>query len=274
MSRKIMLFAGLLLASASASTTTTSSFALFGDYGDGPYAKPVATMVKSLSPTVIVTAGDNCYGSSPTISTQVGDKYGTYVSGGKVFPSLGNHDWKDACAGLNKYLAYFKTPGNGRYYVRQVGDIAFFMINSNTEEPDGTSSTSKQALWLKQQLSSVAARYKIVVFHHPAYSSGQHGPSLYMRWPFEQWGASAVFFGHDHDYERFMLDNNKDGKKIPYVVVGTGGQSTRPFSTIQPGSVFHSDSNGAIHCKDQSNGLGCGFRDTNGHILDSFIVTP
>jgi hypothetical protein len=221
-----------------------------------------------------VTVGDNCLGSSPPISTQVGDKYGTYVSGGKFFPSLGNHDYSDGCAGLSRYLSYFKPPGNGRYYVRQVGDIAFFIINSESKEPDGTSGSSKQALWLKQKLASVAARYKIVVFHYPAYSSGDHGSSTYMRWPFEEWGASAVFFGHDHDYERFMLDKNVDGKKIPYVVVGTGGQPSRAFKIIQPGSVFHSLAHGTIHCKNQPNGLGCGFKDTNGRILDSFVVAP
>jgi hypothetical protein len=38
-----------------------------------------------------------------------------------------------------------------------------------------------------------------------------------MNWPFAEWGAEAVFFGHCHSYERLEVGG------IPYIVTGFGG---------------------------------------------------
>ncbi len=46
-----------------------------------------------------------------------------------------------------------------------------------------------------------------------------------MRWPFREWGAEAVVTGHDHSYERLVVDG------IPYFVNGLGGASKYDFST-------------------------------------------
>lgn len=53
-----------------------------------------------------------------------------------------------------------------------------------------------------------------------------------MRWPFELWGATATFAGHDHTYERLRVGN------IPYFVNGRGGKSLYPFVNIAPESQF------------------------------------
>lgn len=75
--------------------------------------------------------------------------------------------------------------------------------------------------------------WNVVYFHHPPYTSGDHGPSTYMRWPFAQWGADAVLNGHDHTYERIMQDG------IVYFVNGLGGKSKYGFlSTTEPGSAI------------------------------------
>ena len=42
-----------------------------------------------------------------------------------------------------------------------------------------------------------------------------------MQWPFEAWGASAVFSGHDHVYQRITF---KENPNFPYVVNGLGGR--------------------------------------------------
>ena len=116
--------------------------------------------------------------------------------GNRFWPTLGNHDYD---RGLTNYTNYFTLPNNERYYAAPpVDDIQFFVVNANDQEPDGTSSTSKQAMWLKGALAASTATWKIVLFHQPAYSSGEQGNTLNMRWPFQQWGASAVINGHDH----------------------------------------------------------------------------
>ncbi|HUM71896.1 MAG TPA: hypothetical protein PLK31_23965, partial [Chloroflexota bacterium] len=38
------------------------------------------------------------------------------------------------------------------------------------------------------------------------------------QWPFAAWGATAVFAGHEHTYERIMAD------EIVYFVNGLGGR--------------------------------------------------
>ena len=157
------------------------------------------------------------------------------------FPSLGNHDWytKDAAP----YLAYFtQLPGNRRYYDFIQGPIHFFALDSEsketcdasadeeegkpecgqpcTYEPDGGDKTSKQALWLKGQLKASKSPWNLVFFHRPPYSCKDKTTALWMRWPFEKWGASGVLTGHRHVYERIV---RKKYPNLPYFINGVGG---------------------------------------------------
>ena len=90
---------------------------------------------------------------------------------------------------------------------------------------EGTSATSKQALWLKAGLSASTSAWKIVICHNPPFSSSVHGSSKRMRWPFEEWGATAVLSGHDHSYERVV----EGPAGFPYFVNGLGGGSFYTF---------------------------------------------
>jgi hypothetical protein len=146
---------------------------------------------------------------------------------------MGNHDWHTLNA--QPYQDYFTLPGNERYYTFtwDSGEIEFFILNSDLNEPDGRVITSTQAVWLQTQLSASAARWKIVVFHHTPYTSGAvHGSDVGMQWPFQAWGASAVLAGHEHVYERVMINN------FPYITNGLGGHPTLyAFGPPLPGSV-------------------------------------
>ena len=49
-----------------------------------------------------------------------------------------------------------------------------------------------------------------------------------LQWPFKAWGASALFAGHDHDYERTKPMRGMTAGSAPtdgtiYVVVGSAG---------------------------------------------------
>jgi hypothetical protein len=52
-----------------------------------------------------------------------------------------------------------------------------------------------------------------------------------MRWPFEAWGADAVFQGHNHIYERNLRDDNSDGVDFPWFVSGAGGRILHRLGT-------------------------------------------
>src|SRR5438067_20338 len=77
---------------------------------------------------------------------------------------------------------------------------------TDSHEPDGYATTSKQGQWLQAQLPASTAPWKVVYSPHPPYSSGYFGNTPVMQWPFQQWGATAVLSGSDHDYERIVLN--------------------------------------------------------------------
>ncbi len=224
-------------------------FAVIGDYGQaGQGELAVADMVKSWDPDFVITTGDNNYpsGAASTIDRNIGQYYhqfiypyaGSYGAGATTnlfFPSLGNHDWYTS--GAAPYLNYFTLPGNERYYDFTWGPVRLFALDSDSHEPDGVSSTSAQATWLQSQLAASSACWNLVYFHHAPFSSGLHGPTTYMQWPYQTWGADAALSGHDHTYERIVLDG------FPYFVNGLGGSSKYSFGSPVPGSQVRYNAN-------------------------------
>ena len=193
------------------------------------------------------------------------------------FPSLGNHDYSDATPALGTYLTYFSLPGAGftntsgneRYYDFVEGPVHFFVLNSNTQEPAGTSSTSTQALWLKAQLAASNSTWNIVYDHHPPYSSDStHGSTTYMQWPFAAWGADAVISGHAHTYERIMRYD------VVYFINGVGGAAKYAFTTPVAGSAVRYNANwGAQRVTVGDTTLTFEFYDIAGALIDSYMLT-
>lgn len=232
------------MAGESKTTAGTVSFAVIGDYGSGYREEAeVAALVKGWQPDLIITVGDNNYpsGEASTIESRIGLYFGLYLTAatpgadstevaGRFFPSLGNHDWGNRCQnpqGARPYLAYFSLPGNERYYDFIRGPVHFFALDSDSNEPDGIAVDSVQAKWLREQLASSTSPWKVVYLHHPPFSSGRHGSTAPLQWPFEEWGTSVVLSGHDHLYERLQVGG------IPYFVNGLGGKSIYQFGTVR-----------------------------------------
>jgi tartrate-resistant acid phosphatase type 5 len=275
-------------------TPTTTQFAVIGDYGLSTSAgeAKVATLVKGWNPDYIITVGDNNYpnGSAATIDANVGKYYhdyiggytGTYGAGSAVnrfFPTIGTHDWQTRSgtpALPTPYLNYFTLPGNERYYTFTQGPVQFFAIdsgdgsggNSDGFDPDGFSKTSVQAQWLQSQLAASTAPWKIVYFHHPAFSSGVLGSNSIMQWPFQQWGATAVISGSDHDYERLNVGG------LPYFVNGVGGESYVAFTgTPLAGSqVRYADNWGAMHVTASDTSIQFQFVSVTGTVIDTYTI--
>jgi tartrate-resistant acid phosphatase type 5 len=222
---------------------TGTRFAVIGDYGaNSPEEADVARLVKGWRPQFVVTVGDNNYpsGAAATIDQNIGKYYhefiapyhGSYGVGAPsnhFFPTLGNHDWETSAA--KPYLDYFTLPGNERYYDVVLGTVHLFAIDSDEHEPDGSTADSKQGHWLRSRLGASRSCWDLVFMHHSPYSSGQHqGSSAWMQWPYRVWGADAVLSGHDHTYERLVVD------QLLYLVNGLGGETIHPFGTPVAGS--------------------------------------
>ncbi|PJJ48134.1 metallophosphoesterase family protein [Hymenobacter chitinivorans] len=254
-------------------------FAAIGDYGSASSAeKDVARLVHSWRPDFIITLGDNNYdyGEAGTIDVNIGQYYHDYIGNYKgkygagapenrFFPSLGNHDTYTAEG--RPYLDYFTLPGQERYYDFVRGNVHFFVLNSNASEPDGILSTSRQAQWLQQGLAASTAPWKVVYLHHPPFSSGEHGSSLDLQWPFCVWGASVVLAGHDHLYERIMVNG------LAYFVNGLGGKSIYSLQKPVPGSqVRYNDDYGAMLCTATSDSLVLRFVTRAGQVIDTYSL--
>ena len=255
-------------------------FAVIGDFGlDGVAEADVATLVHSWQPDIIITVGDNNYpsGAADTIDANIGKYYhdyispyiGTYGPGAdmnRFFPALGNHDWYTT--GAQPYLDYFTLPGNERYYDFVWGPVHFYTIDSDENEPDGINAGSVQAAWLQQALAASSSPWNIVYTHHPPYSSGAHGSTDWMQWPFAAWGADALLAGHDHLYERLLVDG------IPYFTDGAGGGALYNFSTPLPESQFRYNANyGAMLVTASETEMLFEFYNRVGKLIDSYQVT-
>jgi tartrate-resistant acid phosphatase type 5 len=294
---------GRASAGASASTAATSSapagtqltFAVIGDYGTADsHESAVASLVASWKPAFVIATGDDYYSGAGGSGTgrydqSTGAYYGRWLkdihtTGHRLpmglarvnafFPAMGNHDYSDALPSPGTYLTYFTLPGAGfantsgseRYYDYVEGPVHFFVLDSNQQEPAGTSATSKQAQWLKTQLAASTSPWNIVYDHHPPYSSDStHGSTSWMQWPFAAWGADVVISGHAHVYERVMRNG------IVYFVNGLGGAGRHAFGSKVQGSAVRFDQDwGAQRASVTSTTLDFEFRTVSGAFIDSW----
>ena len=281
-----------------AEPTSSTVFAVIGDFGTGDrHEAAVARLVASWHPAFIVATGDDYYkvagakGSEQYLRS-IGDFYGPWLADvpsyhrrrvgtapvNAFFPVLGNHDYTDAKPGPWAYLTYFNLPGSGfvnssgneRYYDFTEGPIHFFMLDSNPEEPDGTSANSVQAHWLQHALASSESSWNVVVDHHPPYSScNVHHSTGFMQWPFAQWGADVVLSGHAHVYERVMRNG------IAYMINGLGGGPRYGFTKakVAGDTVRYSTTWGAQKVTQTGSTLRFEFYSIGGKLVDRFDIT-
>ncbi|WP_303311266.1 metallophosphoesterase [Hymenobacter sp. BT730] len=256
-------------------------FVAIGDFGRaGQPAQDVAELVKGWNPDFILSMGDNNYeyGAASTIDQNIGQYYHSYIypytgaygaaapeAENRFFPCLGNHDVMTLKG--QPYLDFFTLPGNERYYDFVRGNVHFFVLNSNPSEPDGIGSTSGQAQWLQQQLAASTSPWKVVYLHHAPYSSGDRGNNPELRWPFREWGASVVMSGHDHHYERLLIND------LPYIVNGVGGDEVIGVHRLRPYTqALYAGDYGALLCNASAQSLSLQFYTRSGQLVDSYML--
>ena len=149
------------------------------------------------------------------------------------YSCLGNHE-----GNAPLYYQLLPLPKGGgdagtEWYGFVFGNCQFIVLDSNRR-------ISEQAEWLGQILEDprpAGVDWRIVLFHHPAFSSGPHGGSeeIQTQWCslLEEGGVDLVFSGHDHIYERSVHNG------LNYITCGNGGaplyqpgQSENPYSQV------------------------------------------
>lgn len=271
--------------------------ASIGDYGSAVVApeyeiseKAVADLIKMWDQSdnpldAIITVGDNNYpdGLAEDIETNIGQFYGSFILGhpdhpggaNRFYPSIGNHDYAGVhdCslpADPSPYINYFELPGNEFYYDYVIGNVHFFVIDSDCHQPDGNSENSVQAQWLETTMTNSPHPWKIVYLHHAPYASEKNGStgSGGLRWNYKAWGATAVLGGHYHFYERFLVDD------LLFFVNGVGGNDLHEMLPPNSDSQFqYNQKHGAMlmtFTADQAN-----FKMINidNEIIDNYTIS-
>jgi HEAT repeat protein/predicted phosphodiesterase len=151
-----------------------------------------------------------------------------------LYPAIGNHEEDD-----RSYYDAFEVLENGSaerseaWYAIDYGPVHLTVLDTNPEsglfEPG-----SEQLSWLQQDLASATAHWKLVMFHHPLYSSARHKSNLDLRKKlmplFVQYDVDLLISGHDHCYERtWPLEGDKRAEGgIVHFVSGGGGATLYP----------------------------------------------
>lgn len=287
-----------------------TGFAIIGDFGYlGTAQDQIAALVDSWNPEFVISLGDTWYGTEITkadldlkvgrlYQKWIGDYSGIYGVGASrqnFYNTIGNHD-RDPVGRLDIELDYFGTAAlqtvvNGvvrPFYTVVRGPLQIFVVDSgydnsqvNKQTQYGVSETSAQAEWLRTGLLLSTAKWKIVTFHHPPYTSYHTSglqPTLSgdgflaypaLRWPFKQWGADVVLGGHIHWYERLEVDG------LPYIWNGAGGREVVTVNgALSPYSKFLYDGDfGAQKCTVDCNTLQMDFYNRLGVLQESFVLT-
>lgn len=265
---------------------------VIGDYGAAylggasfSNVQAVADLVKNWNPDFIITTGDNNYpdGEASNIDTNIGQFFHEYIfpyvgtfgvgaSSNRFFPCIGNHEWPFGVSGLVPYLAYFTLPGNERYYNHRHGPVELFAVVGDQQEPDGATPTSIQAMWLSNALASSTAPWRVVYFHACPYSSSaSHGSTTHqadnMLWPFTELGATAIYTGHNHLYERVLTNG------LNYVTIGLGGVRIDGFVTPVAGSVSrYNTTYGAVRLTVTETNFVSEFINIFNEVIDSYTL--
>ncbi len=151
---------------------------------------------------------------------------------------IGNHE-----KGHSRYYEFLPLPTGGgksneEWWSFDYGNVHFVGINSCVATAsDAVTRIRKQMEWLREDLANSDAKFKVVLFHHPIYSSTwEGGVEEFMQTLVEpiflETGVDLVLNGHMHCYEHFYIYG------IHHVVTGGGGAPLQdPVDEVADGTV-------------------------------------
>jgi 3',5'-cyclic AMP phosphodiesterase CpdA len=228
----------------------------------------VGRMVEA-SQGLFITTGDQAYPSGSQHDFEV--CYDTYFGHAKqrTLPVPGNHEYETE--GAAGYYAYFGRP---KYYTEAFSGWRFYFLDSNCDVVEGCTPGTGQYDWLEAQLEDGAGPCVAFVWHHPRWSSNEHGDNAMVA-PLVRLGldhgVDMILSGHDHGYERFGRLDAAGGPAeagVRQFVVGTGGAGFYEFGEPKPGSRVREQAHGLLALDLADDGYAWRFIDTEGRIVD------
>jgi uncharacterized protein (TIGR03382 family) len=267
-------------------------FTAVGDFGmNNADQRDVANAMLGRKPELFLMLGDNAYssGTEAEFQNNLFVPMAPLLSQVPSFATPGNHEYVTHQAQPYFDNLYLPTSPSGgeRYYSFDWGHVHFVSLDSNCAI--GLASADRctlaaQKKWVEQDLAASDAPWKVVFFHHPPWSSGEHGsqPLMHREFTplFERYGVDLVLTGHDHHYERtYPMKGHAvapSSESVPtYLVVGGGGASLRPFETRKPSwTVVRNDrDHGYLDVKVEGGTLTAQALTSSGQTIDSFTLT-
>jgi calcineurin-like phosphoesterase family protein len=227
---------------------TNQSYRAGAGTANACHMRATADLIAAHPVNAVLPLGDNQYwdGARWKYVASYGKTWGRFLP--ITYPAVGNHEYLTPGAqGFSSYFgrrARLAGPGYGSF---DLGAWHIIVLNSNCRAVGGCGAGSKQEAWLRQDLAGAAALCTLAYWHHPRFSSGNHGNNdqydAFWRDLYDA-RADVVLNGHDHDYERFAPqdpDGVASSLGIREFVVGTGGANHTHFRKIRANSEVRND---------------------------------
>lgn len=225
--------------------------AVFGDSGWGsPAQYAVARQLQRSGADLLLHTGDIVYPgfTSGLADTRFLGVYRHLLESTAFYSVWGNHDFLYSWEWNGPYRDTIRLPSTtvssaelsserawpGAYYSFDAGDVHFAMLFLPLASVHTLAPTSPQYKWLDADLAATTKPWKILLQHHPVFTSSAHRRDLYGKPPLgfydphlvranllplaKKHGVQLICSGHDHGYERFLP---VDG--VHTLVTGGGG---------------------------------------------------
>jgi predicted MPP superfamily phosphohydrolase len=233
------------------------NFLVISDFGGqgGKIQRDVANQLgleaAAIQSSFVITCGDNYHlngipdANDPRWKSEFEDIYSNPSLMVPWYASLGNHDYNGSPEAEIKYTQISKRwKMSSRFYshtekINDSCEVLFVHLDTNpfiTAYRNSDSiyhvlgqDTQYQLHWLDSTLAHSRARWKIVIGHHPIYSSVEnHGNTKELidavQPLLEKYGVQIYFCGHEH-FLQYLVHGT-----VNYFVCG-GGSTSRPVST-------------------------------------------
>ncbi|WP_344221481.1 discoidin domain-containing protein [Kribbella sancticallisti] len=236
-----------------------------------------ARLVQAMNPTAVLTMGDNQYDDAhlSDFRNYYDKSWGQFKSITKPIP--GNHETYDDTpfAGYRQYFGSIATPQGKNYYSYNIGNWHFVALDSNDFTTGEGVAEPAQLTWLKQDLAANTKRCVAAAYHHPRFSSGDHGdnPDSIPLWQ-TLVGAKVdlVLNGHDHHYERFVPQNvngQKDANGPVQIIGGMGGMTLYDVHSAHPATAKILSAHGVLKLSMTDTTFSSQLIGLDGKVLDS-----
>ncbi|MFY7786343.1 MAG: metallophosphoesterase, partial [Thermoflexibacteraceae bacterium] len=231
------------------------NFLVVGDWGrNGQFkqkevAERMGEAAQQLDAQFVISTGDNFYingvasTEDPAWTSSFENIYTHHALMCNWYPVLGNHDYRgNSQAEIdyskksrrwvfpNRYYSFEKTID----YKKSKEKVLFVFIDTNPfdtgldveRHPDlSKQDTAAQKKWLNETLANSKAKWKIVIGHHPLYTSGKRLGKTQdiinaFDKVFQQHKVDVYFAGHEHDLQHQTPEN----KVTHHFVSGAGSE--------------------------------------------------